>query len=532
MLGSSAAAVSALIGSLGTCPILGVMFRVPGIALITALLALLAGPASSAPRVLVVGDSWAYDAFPRFDPLFAERGYPGETAVSLAIPGLTAAALNEPAVLDLIDQALAAMPSLDAVHISIGGNDLLGGWTTGLDAAATQSLFNSVGINIAAAVDHVLAQRPDVQVVLTSYDYPNLFDTVIADPFGLPALMWQNLGQPSPGQINRAFFGNQGCAGPGGTDGLADHKRAVADARPRVHWSGIEGRMQIAEYGFCNIDFPTPTSYLGIDGTDPIHLSSAGYALYVGNAFDVAYAGLFAGPSLTTVPSHGGTLDFGPTRVGDISLATATARNTGNVGSRLNVTFGVANEPFIGGGDGNAHLFVNQATGAGEQESVGYGFQPTARGAATQGVLIATNAGDVAIQLAGIGVGPDPVPSATEIDMGVVFTGQNGSASLQVANASSDPDGGDATRTDLTLLSVTVTGPDAGAFSATGITPGAVIPAGGSLAGNVGFEPVGPPGTRTATLSIVTDAGAGFGAVGEVLVVSLTAEVRNSVGCD
>ncbi len=501
-------------------------------AILVPLLALLAGTAAGAPRVLVVGDSWAYDAFPRFDPLFAQRGYPNEDAVSLAVPGLTAAALNEPAVLDLIDQALAATPSLDAVHISIGGNDLLGGWTAGLDASAQQALFASVASDVAQVVDHVLAQRPDVQVVLTSYDYPNFFDTVIANPFGPAAIVWQNLGQPSPAQINRAFFGNQACSGPGGTNGLADHKRAVADARPRVHWSDIEGRMQVAEYGFCHLDFPTPTSYLGAGGIDPIHLSGAGYDLYVGNAFDVAYAGLFAGPALTTIPGHGATLDFGPTRVGDVALATASARNTGPVGSRLEVSFGAATGPFSGGGGGSTHLFVDQATGTGEFGSVGYSFQPAARGAAGQGILVSTNAGNAAFQLAGVGVGPVPIPSPVALALGEVFVGGNSSAPLAITNASTDPDGGDPSRTDLTLLSVAITGPDAGDFSVTGIAPGVVVPAGGSIGASVGFESVGLPGARSANLVIATDAGAAVGAAGEVLVIPLGGQVRQLNGCD
>ncbi len=507
------------------------MTRILRIAILVPLLAFLAIPAAGAPRVLVVGDSWAYEAFPRFDPLFAQRGYPNEDAVSLAIPGLTAGALNQPAVLDLVDQSLAAIPSLDAVHISIGGNDVLGGWTTGISPAAQQALFSSIGGNIAAAVDHILAQRPDVQVILTSYDYPNFFDTVIANPFGPAALVWLNLGQPSPGQINRAFFGNQACGGPGGTDGLADYQRSVADARPRVHWSNIEGRLQIARYGFCHIDFPSPTSYMGLDGADPIHLSRAGYELYVANAFDVAYSGLFAGPALTTAQGDGDTLDLGPTRVGDASLAAATARNTGPVGSRLGVTFGTATVPFSGGDGGSTHLFVNQATGIGERVNVDYQFQPTTRGAATQEILISTNIGNAAFQLAGLGVGPVPAPSPGALDLGALLVGENTSAPLQIANASTDPDGGDPSRTNLTLLSVAITGPDASAFSVTGIAPGAVVPAGGSLGASVGFTPAGTPGARSAILSIVTDTGAAAGTPGEILAVPLTAEVLPPNGC-
>ena len=44
-------------------------------------------------------------------------------------------------------------------------------------------------------------------------------------------------------------------------------------------------------------------------------------------------------------------------------------------------------------------------------ETMGYGFQPTARGAASQGILVSTNAGDAAIQLTGLGVGPVPAAS-------------------------------------------------------------------------------------------------------------------------
>jgi hypothetical protein len=131
----------------------------------------------------------------------------------------------------------------------------------------------------------------------------------------------------------------------------------------------------------------------------------------------------------------------------------------------------------------------------------------------------------VQVQVDGQGVGPifdaqvydttnSPVPGNT-LDFGDVVIGGNGQLQLDISNITTDPNGGDSTLTDLTLLSYTITGPDAVEFSLPGFVPGTVLNAGDLISYLVNFDPLFPPGIKTATLTFLTDQDAVFGQAGQ-----------------
>ncbi|MBX3414554.1 MAG: choice-of-anchor D domain-containing protein [Pirellulales bacterium] len=130
----------------------------------------------------------------------------------------------------------------------------------------------------------------------------------------------------------------------------------------------------------------------------------------------------------------------------------------------------------------------------------------------------------VPVTVSGQGVGPifnglpydtdnNPAPGNT-LDFGSVVIGANGQLQLDISNITTDPNGGDPTLTDMTLISATITGPDAVEFSLPGFVPGTVISAGGLISYFVNFDPLFPPGIKTATLTFLTDEDAVFGMPG------------------
>ena len=144
----------------------------------------------------------------------------------------------------------------------------------------------------------------------------------------------------------------------------------------------------------------------------------------------------------------------------------------------------------------------------------------------TNGSADGTNSGEVVqVTLSGQGVGPiyDSVPPpGSLLDFGDVVIGSNGQLTLDISNISTDPNGGDTTLTDLTLLSAIISGPDMAEFSIDGFTPGTVLGQGDLLNLILNFDPLFPPGQKFATLTILTDQGAPFGQAGASFVYNLT----------
>jgi lysophospholipase L1-like esterase len=259
-----------------------------------ALAALLYATAAAAQdsRVLLVGDSWAAQQFgdQAHALVFAANGAGqyGVAGAGTTESGSTAAQWATPARLATIEQALLAQPGIDTVQLTIGGNDFLDAWTTGLDPQQVLDLQERIRIDLETVTAFVLSVRPDIEVVLSFYDYPNFRDTL----GGFVGLLFcrplhEDLGQPTPQQLN---------------DAATAFESAYAElaAHPRVHHVSHAGQMQFS-FGFPDegiapgqllppgdLARPSPLAAmrnLGV-GRDCFHLSPAGYDVLVQNLYE------------------------------------------------------------------------------------------------------------------------------------------------------------------------------------------------------------------------------------------------------
>ncbi|HOE66893.1 MAG TPA: hypothetical protein PLO62_10250 [Candidatus Hydrogenedentes bacterium] len=244
----------------------------------------IATSAHAAKRVLLVGDSWAqlmwkYKSLSTNFKSFGV-GFATEDGTFTAIGATTAAfwAGN----IGSIQAQLAANPTIDCVDLVIGGNDMWV-WNTSWSEAQKTALLDSVQANLWAICQACLAVRPNIQVVLHGYDYINLFDTVMKDPFGAAGLLWFGLGQPMPAQINWLFLG------------LDERKKALTAYNPRIKYVQCNGTLQVVGGYSANIpgqapgyvpwpggdpNLPSPIKFFApLSGGkyDPIHLSQEGY---------------------------------------------------------------------------------------------------------------------------------------------------------------------------------------------------------------------------------------------------------------
>jgi len=139
-------------------------------ALVVPVLLLVAGP-SYAARILVIGDSWGVAAGPALQAALIEHGSL-HTVASIAVGGETAENLNTTAGLADITAALEENDDATLVHLSIGGNDFLGTWNSSFSSSEETQLVAGIVEDITAIVNHILAQRPDIRIYMSSYDFP------------------------------------------------------------------------------------------------------------------------------------------------------------------------------------------------------------------------------------------------------------------------------------------------------------------------------------------------------------------------
>lgn len=320
-------------------------------------------PAIAQKRILIVGDSWAEQtwdqgAWPAVLNTYGLSQWSAEGETT-AIGGTTASVWRDPGALALIEQALTANPTIDVVHLSISGNDMLlgqaaGGWHTGLSAPQESALFDQIQANVTTIVDFCLGVRPEVKVALVDYDYLNLWETSL-DGIQGAQLSQLNLGNPSPSQVNAAFT-NMGL-----------RKRAIANSRSRVlyvhNWglqqyrhghpgfwdAGLAYRLPFSPasvplpgwppsyspYPGGNSVYPSPRAALANNGDDPIHLNATGYKDVCSSALGQGVAGWLtdlSGPTVLSLvrkagaqnPTANQTLEFTITFSEDIRTLAAS----------------------------------------------------------------------------------------------------------------------------------------------------------------------------------------------------------------
>ena len=259
-------------------------------------------------RILLVGDSWAQleSLWGSFDHALAAKGLSQYTAKGnvTALGGSRAEQWVQPEYLQLITNELAANPTIDIVHISLGGNDFLRYVEWSLSRAQLDALYEVIVANIAVVVEHAKAQRPDVKVGVSSYDY-----------------LTRTQSGMTIQQVNEELVL------------FSAFLRDYADATDRCIYLNNWGLMQHT-FGISGVyapgELPAPggppnytpfaggdVSRFGVALADPIHLNQAGYQVLATNCIEQAYLAWLGFPAPTvlsfdavTSPSYSPVLEY------------------------------------------------------------------------------------------------------------------------------------------------------------------------------------------------------------------------------
>jgi hypothetical protein len=200
--------------------------------------------------------------------------------------------------------------------------------------------------------------------------------------------------------------------------------------------------------------------------------NSGGTSVYVGTSSNMALRDGASGGSVSPVYGKSPTAVSASRTVSDSALAIANAAYIPNTGGGAPISFAAT-----------AKSKISKSVAAGPV---------------------------FASSIVGSGVSNTPTPGQQSlVDFGTMTVGQSSTLDLAVQNLSTGTGSG----SDLTIEGYTITGADPASFSAD-ITPGTVIPAGGTLL--VPLTVVGTgPGDLTSDLTIFTNEGASAGGTGE-----------------
>lgn len=212
-------------------------------------------------------------------------------------------------------------------------------------------------------------------------------------------------------------------------------------------------------------------------------------------------------------------------RVGTSESGQVRVRNGGSSGSTLTGTISPATHARISstGGDQAFSLAYN------ESAYRTFSYTPVARGSDHDVINVPNNRYSTSIlYVSGYGVGPvaafSGLSSSSTTTVSSVLLNSTSTTAVAVSNVSSDYDAGVPSRTDLSVVSVGFSGPDASLFECS-LLPGTVISKSGSRGFDIRFAPTGASGSgyKTATLSITTDENVPKGIVGETHTFELEA---------
>ncbi|MCX8065237.1 MAG: SGNH/GDSL hydrolase family protein [Candidatus Hydrogenedentes bacterium] len=129
------------------------------------------------PRILLVGDSWAWF-------LYLGRGLRDaledcglgefeEVGIFTTVPGSEARDWVNPKWLELVKRELDNHPTVDIVHLSVGGNDFLRHWRIDMSSVEKQRLFQQVVDDTEKIIRAILDMKPSLRLALIEYDYIN-----------------------------------------------------------------------------------------------------------------------------------------------------------------------------------------------------------------------------------------------------------------------------------------------------------------------------------------------------------------------
>lgn len=243
----------------------------------------------SPPRIALVGDSWSLIMrfHGGFKSAFVEEGYRERQVRNIAIGwsylGLTERRLSLRGIethrfiqeqqIAKLERILERYPTIQIIHLSLGGADLLHDMPPDLPASEQEKYLRE---HVAPHIDAILAELerkfPDKLIALVGYDYLNFRD--LRADHRRTQQRWEDLGRPEPVELNRMSLK------------LNEVQREVAARHPGVIFVNVLGLTKERLDPGSPLSEPSPREGLWKDG---LHLSRQGNAALARRCLDAGY---------------------------------------------------------------------------------------------------------------------------------------------------------------------------------------------------------------------------------------------------
>lgn len=195
---------------------------------------------TSQPKVLLIGDSWAFfmSVDQTINNVFRKWGHSNYTYVTNTVVSENGAETDDFLRQDKQDEIVRLLnenPTIEVVHLSIGGNDVLGDWKVSFTQAQTDSLKAAVEARLLQIIDFIKSVKPGIRILWSGYVYPNFGEVIETSPlqnnhpfYGT----WERMEFPTFIQLNTIL------------NDFSAEVEAYADTDPQVDFINCTGLMQ------------------------------------------------------------------------------------------------------------------------------------------------------------------------------------------------------------------------------------------------------------------------------------------------
>lgn len=260
-------------------------------------------------KILIVGDSWAFfswqdNSYNENLERFGFTDIEAESTLDISVSGTRASNyFNDNTRKQAVKNFIQTHLDLEYIHLSLGGNDLLGEWNKSMTSAQETALLNQLMFDLKKSIDTIHSFNPNLKILVAGYDFPNFAETVeILSPSWVQQnhpfySLWNGMGKPSPTELNAVQIK--------GTQAFIDSANVwnnvyFVNNLGLMQWHfGQSDNLQVAPFGTYAVqtapvpggfpDYPSPLDALNFNGLDAFHLNNEAYEVFIKRHFEEFY---------------------------------------------------------------------------------------------------------------------------------------------------------------------------------------------------------------------------------------------------
>lgn len=242
-------------------------------------------------KLLLIGDSWAHFMliYRGYSKSFEQHGFPDITEVgnNTVIMGAQAETWSEGPGPRLIKKALRENKDLTMVAITLGGNDVMWDYEAPEPYEMLEPEATRFMLELDTIIDIIEEERPELEILIVGYDYPNMVEPLLDNPYNPYWDTYISMNYPTPEQLNLGlqYFEKFRMEWPRIKNDPKVH--FLYDCGLMQYTFGQEKPVPVYPYDpypafsvpFPNGDprYPTPQVAMGLNGFDTYHLGPEGF---------------------------------------------------------------------------------------------------------------------------------------------------------------------------------------------------------------------------------------------------------------